>query len=306
MSLKKQWVVKTGMTALLFTPLFAHAYLDERTPIFTPEPPSVSATEMTGSAPNSFEQSKKTGPLVGATLPQGIPLPPIAITTPSAVGVGAGGDFSNPKWAEAYRSIDGDMPLADALISLYFPVFNSAVEINAEPFMLNKKVFVTKGLSRKELAHSIGVQLNAHIRHQGNEVTVVTFGDPTVDYITAAPAPRHSPPITTVAPSVNLGVEVDIVEVETMPILDTKTWLVKEGDMLSTSMLKWSKEWGWRLIWQASVDYRIAADIRIVDSYLGGVEKILSAYGNAPQPLWGDWNESQKVLVVSEPSYNPN
>ena len=74
--------------------------------------------------------------------------------------------------------------------------------------------------------------------------------------------------------------------------------------MLSGSMEEWAKQWGWRLVWKVSNDFRIASPVEINDDFLGGIEKVLEAYRTTNNPLWGDAHEAQKLLVITSPNNN--
>jgi len=176
------------------------------------------------------------------------------------------------------------MPLADALIAQVVPVVSRAIEMNGPAELLGAQVTVPQGMNRRETlkqmarAHHLGIMLQGGVVSLASGNTPGQFG--------SKPANLESNQIT--APAT--------------PVKVTKVWHIDQGQMLSTAMLDWATQWNWKLIWKADIDFRIAAPVTLEDNFLEGVGQMLDAYKNGDRPLWGDWNETQKVLVISEPS----
>ena len=272
--MKKALRYHVGASLLIggLAPMAASAFVDERTP---PAPPA----PVVQAAP-------------AAPVREPVPLPavepaPVSDVAPVAQGLqhGVAGDLSSPAWATPYPGPYGKMPLADALIAQVVPVVGKAIELNGAPELLNKRVTLIKGASRIETLRAMATTEKLGVMIQGNLVSLAGADTPRL------PAAQ----ISTSLPSNMAHLPTELVPV-------TKPWHLAAGSMLSTSMLDWANKWGWKLIWKADVDYRIAADINIEADFLDGVGRVLDAYKTGDRPLWGDWNDEQKVLVIREPS----
>lgn len=264
------------MIAGCFLPVSAYAFVDERTPA-PPAPPEIVAPTLLVPA--------ATPPEAPAVIPGVTETASPVFTSPVAEALQSGvrGDLSAPAWQAAYPGPYGQMPLADALIAQVVPVVGTAIELNGDPALLNTSVVVGQGASRQSTLESLASNHGLTIFLQGTRVTVASGKTPSQGEILAQAGPATPEPV---AP----------------PPEPTKVWHIPKGSMLSTAILEWANEWGWELIWRADVDYRIAADIRLDATFLDGVGKVLEAYRAGNRPLWGDWNDEQKVLVIREPN----
>lgn len=233
------------------------------------------------------ERSKPASPSVevaetAAALAVEVPAP-VAPVAPKAVAValqaGVTGDVTGKAWQMPYPGPYGVMPLADALIAQVVPVVGKTIELNGSVELLSKKVNVIKGANRIDTLRNMATNEGLGIVIQGNLVSLSGSG-----------APRLA----------QAGVHTSQMPAEVVKV--TKTWHIDTGSMLSTAMLEWAGQWGWKLIWKADVDYRISAPITLDGDFLENVSTVLDAYRGSDRPLWGDWNEQQRVLVIREPS----
>lgn len=296
MDKRKQHKVSTRVAIIAIgLPLSAHAFIDERTQQKTPEPTALVVEEVVSTPPAPIKAPIM--PVVSETVaPQ--PVPPQAVS----VQAGVRGDFSDKVWQTAYPGPYGQMELADALIAQVVPAVGGAISLSGPQDLLSKKVNVPQGLNRIDTLGHMAQEHQLGIVIQGKTVSLMGA--------TSAHNPSNHVPIivseTTVATAVDTAVATvdttggEPVTVTTAP--QTKTWDIPVGMMLSTAMLHWAEQWGWTLIWQADIDYRIAAPIHIEANFLDGVSQVLAAYRQAHRPLWGDWQEQQKILVIREPS----
>jgi len=292
-SMKSRLLRPTRLAAMLLgaapllVPGVALALVDERTPpappapivATTPQPAPVAAKHI-GHAPTHREAPASVVPSVIPAKPA----PAHSVFTPQAVPFQAGvrGDVHQSAWQGRYPGPYGSMPLAAALIAQIRPVVGRAIEINGPEGLLAHPVFVEKGKSRIETLRQMAMAADVGILIQGNAVSLASAG---------TPGPSHLDGRIQTQPVASAE-----------PLVVKKDWDLKVGAMLSTELMQWAQDWGWRVVWKANVDYRIAAPIHVHDTFLGGVGQVLDAYKNGNRPLWGDFNKAQKVLVIREPS----
>lgn len=299
-------------------PLAAHSFVDERTPAPAPSAAPIKHVVPASAAMPEHKNTMPAGHSTTAASASALPLaanglshqPQMTTTTTERINLThphmapqiasqdaiVTGDLSSAVWQSPYPGPFGKMPLSNALIAQIAPAVGGAIQLNGSDALLDRHVIVPQGLSRADTLREASKQSNININVTGKKVT---FSEAATS-IAGTPAPVASVASRHVATAVIPGVTEQVAQPQPIPE-PKKTWHLKEGDMLSTAMMEWSKEWGWTLIWNASVDYRIAAPITINETFLGGMGKILSAYKRAQRPLWGDWNEQQKVLVINEP-----
>lgn len=256
-------------------PMAAHAFLDERTP--APPPPAPVA---------------QVAPAVIAPTLIAPVAPPAAPAAPAATA-SVTGDFTNTAWASAYPGPFGSMPLADALIAQVVPVVGGAIELDGPPELLTRQVVVPTGATRRATLQAVADGHALSINITGNKVTLAS------NQSSVLPVSQAGAVATVVAAGAQAQPDLPPPE----PVM---SWQIPKGTMLSTAMLEWANKWGWELIWKADVDYRIAADISMNETFLNGVGKVLEAYRAGNRPLWGDWNDDQKVLVIREPNNRDN
>ena len=294
-------------------PMAAGAFVDERTP---PPAPVI-------------QTPPPVAPIVPFSIP-GVKSKPVvaAATVNSAAPAGVTGDITDSAWNTPYPGPYGQMPLADALIAQVVPVVGKAIELSGSPELLTRRVNLVNGSNRLDTLKTMASGEGIGIAINGTTVTLTgsgapiqnnTFPKPVMPATTVAAVPAVVPASTTppaVIPAVTSNPLPVVSGTVTTPIGGTvttpiaiakpmkaiKTWQLQSGTMLSTAMLDWADKWGWKLIWKAEVDYRIAAPITIDGDFLDAVGQVLDAYKAADRPLWGDWNDEQKVLVVREPS----
>lgn len=299
-----------GASLIMLAPIASHGFIDERTakPVTPTFVPAVQAP-VQQVAPVAAQQQKAIEPVVRhkedmpvsstitiqeQTVDAGssnVPAPQRTNAQPS-FSPGVMGDINAPVWSEPYPGPYGKMPLADALIAQIVPAVGGAIELNAQPSLLGKTVVVPHGANRISTLSQLAKTENIGVMIAGNTVSLAS---PEM----AAVAPAFMGGSNTVVP----GVDVTNSQMsQTQPLRATKSFSASKGTMLSSALLEWAKQWGWDLVWKADVDYRIAAPINLNDDFLGVAASLLDAYRDSNRPLWGDWNESQKVLVIREPS----
>lgn len=257
-------------SVMTLAPFAAGAFVDERTP--PPPPAPVVAPVLQPTAVPTLEPAVVPGLNAGPSAP--------AIPAAVAFEPGVMVDVMRPEWHTPYPGPYGQMPLADALIAQVVPVVGKAIELNGPPELLNKRVTLVKGADRITTLKNMANAERLGIFVQGELVTLAS----------------GNTPLPASAGAATFGGGHQVAE----PLKITKTWHIEPGTMLSTAMLDWASQWDWKLIWQADVDYRIAARINVDGDFLDAVGEVLDAYKRADRPLWGDWNEDQRLLVIRE------
>ena len=287
----------------LTIPTAAHAFVDERSKPELDESEAAWAQMSLGKAkpPAPAAASKLATIDAGQTSaantePTPISLPAAIALSPTAAAYGAYGDFSRPMWQTKYPGPYGKMNLSDALIAQIVPVAGAAIELGGAADLLDRKVVIGKGMNRKETLQNMAEQAQVSVKVEGTLVTISTEPAPTQ----AAPALATLDPAAQKKPRTNLA-DVSI-PVPVAPAKESKTWKIDPGTMLSVAVLSWADQWGWKVVWQASIDYRIEAPIAITGDFLDGISEIIDAYRTSNRPLWGDWNDAQRVLVIREPN----
>ena len=79
-----------------------------------------------------------------------------------------------------------------------------------------------------------------------------------------------------------------------------KIWALDPKLSLRENVIKWGKEAGWRVVWDAA-DYPIIAPANfygVFDSPTGPLAKLISAYDNSDQPLIASLTTMDKVVYV--------
>lgn len=304
--------------------------------VVTPGAPAISTPELaipvpTAPAPNKpVSEDIKIRETIRVT--EKIEEVPLATQTPqSQTPVSVSGVVSNvsvdngdkPIWKTMYPGPYGEMPLADALIAQIVPTVGAAIELNGPLALMTKKVVVPKGQDRISTLNALASKSGLNISLSGTTVTasgsgaqmpaqIVAQSTPiaplAAESISTSTAASASDPVSTIrvtevtvkgTESINGGAPQPIV-----PAVHhiTKQWKIAQGEMLSVSIQKWAEQWNWKLIWKADVDFRMVAPLTLDTDFLDGVGQILDAYRFGDRPLWGDWNELQRILVVREPS----
>lgn len=283
---KRHYLLITLLAGALM-PFTASAFIDER----TPPPPKASFTP---AGQSSASAASSTPSVQAASAPALFGVSDEAAASNFSPGVM--GDFNNQVWQTIYPGPFGMMPLADALIAQIVPVVGQAIEINASPEVLERRVLVPRDKNRLDTLREMAVAHTVGIHIEGNQVSIATPWGATEKIAEStntegqevvaisAPGTATTDGVTSPAPRLS------------------KTWRIEPGGMLSSALLDWAEQWGWQLVWKADVDYRIVAPIELNVDFLGGVEQVLNAYRQANRPLLGDWNDTQKVLVVREPT----
>lgn len=223
------------------------------------------------------------------------------------------GELSAPAWHEPYPGPFGQMTIASALIAQAVPVVGGSVQFAGPIDLLSRTTYVGQGPDRLVVLQNSVKTANVAVTIKGHVLTLSSTGEPPKAQVSApmAAAPTASTaakpgtkilPGITIPPAKTASVS-DLVR-NAQPVALRKTWNLSSGSMLSSEMSAWAKQWGWNLVWNAEMDYRIATPVTINDTFLGGVQQILNAYRHSDRPLWGDFNDKQKVLVISEPATN--
>lgn len=276
MNKQKQYRAGTRLAIIaLGLPLSAQAFVDERSVPKLPDPPALVVTER-------------------VQAPAPAPAPALASTNQVAppIQTGVRGDLSSAVWQAAYPGPYGRMALADALIAQIVPAVGKAISLSGAPELLSQFVVVPQGLNRVDTLNHVANALQIGVELHGTTVTLIRAGQAPV-----APSVRSQPTQESVTATSALAVTI----VESNSGAQKKSWNIPIGTMLSVAMRQWAEKWGWTLIWNADVDYRIAAPIHIQADFIEGVTQVLDAYRRSDRPLWGDWQEQQKILVVREP-----
>jgi len=250
------------------TPIsMVHAFVDERTSAASP----MMAVE---SAPTS-NASELSGVQLFA-----VPDTADAGLTPR-VPKAVQADLSDSAWKQTYPGPFGQMRLADVLIAHIVPVVGQAITFHGTLSLLDKKIEIAKRepISRIDSLIRIAQLHHIDMTVQGTTVALSETGKGSV------------------MPTAALS--------DTTAQVGERTWRIDSGVMLSSAMMDWAKQWGWVLIWQADVDYRVAAPIVLTGDFLDTVGQVLDAYKVSARPLWGDFNREQRVLVVREPIAEP-
>lgn len=286
-------------------PWSAHAFIDERSKpkqddsaaaweqLGVSKKPSAAAA--TKSSTDNGSQAKKEGRLATISTESATTVSPASIQLSSAApSYGVSGDFSQPMWQTKYPGPYGKMNLSDALIAQIVPVAGAAIELSGQPDLLDKKVVVGKGLNRKDTLQDMAEQASVSVTVNGTIVSI--SAEPVVSTATARTAETSH--------KAKSGFADASIPVQVAPPAkpkESKTWKIDPGTMLSTAVMIWADQWGWKVVWQAQIDYRIEAPISLSGDFLDGISEVIEAYQSSNRPLWGDWNDTQKVLVIREP-----
>ena len=202
------------------------------------------------------------------------------------------GDLSAPAWDEAYPGPFGQMSIASALIAQVVPVVGGTVQFAGPADLLSRTTYVSHGATRLDVLQTAVKTANVAVDLKGNVITLSSTGEAPV----SAATPAQALPAASATPE-----QMAQMAQSAEPVAIKKIWNLTPGAMLSSELTAWAKQWGWNLVWNADMDYRIATPVTINDTFLGGVQQILDAYRDSERPLWGDFNDKQQVLVISEP-----
>lgn len=317
------------LAMLPLMPMSAQAFIDERTvqaqpgqqpapghPVTYPIPQPASTQAVTPYPSTLAPMSPYGAPSHGFAPEQAQPAARL-------IYPGFTGDMSHPAWSAAYPGPNGRMALSDALIAQIVPVLGTAIELDGSAEVFTRNVVVAEGLSRAQTIQKLATDYGLAIALVGNGVAVVDVAEANRMAVAQELAQTRQPVAGSIEPGrtqagglahashpLNLSFRDGVMHERIDPALQAAakqaepvmSWTIERGTMLSTSMLEWAKKWGWELIWKADVDYRISADIHLQDTFLGAVGDVLEAYSSSNRPLWGDWNDEQKVLVIHEPN----
>lgn len=304
----KTFTVLKCATALLAigATSISHAYIDERTPqpaknaapslvvetevkAEQPAPPTAQqrATRPTLTADDGF---KEVAPSTTAA-----PQPNAAnskLSRQDQDQVGISGDFSSLKWVERPVVTDKPVALSEALLTLYFPITNQVVELNIEPYLLQKKVSLKGGVTRKEILEDIAKQTQSHIHYENNIITLNTLGvSEQTDIVYDAGLKGEVAMIDTTIGS----------SVPSQAQLRGKSWQASAGSTLRQTVEQWSRSEGWQLRWEAQgLDYPVVANFSVNGQYIDAISQTFELYENAQRPFKVDIYPTQKLTVVME------
>lgn len=206
--------------------------------------------------------------------------------------VGISGDFSSLKWAERPVVTDKPVALSEALLTLHFPVTNQVVELNIEPYLLQKKVSLKGGVTRKEILEDIAKQTQSHIYYENNIITLNTLGvGEQTDIVYDAGLKGEVAMIDTTIGS----------SVPSQTQFRGKSWQANAGSTLRQTVEQWSRSEGWQLRWEAQdLDYPIVANFSVNGQYIDAISQTFELYENAQRPFKVDIYPTQKLTVVME------
>lgn len=79
-----------------------------------------------------------------------------------------------------------------------------------------------------------------------------------------------------------------------------RLWVAEPGQTARTMMEAWSKEAGWTLIWQASVDRKVTVGAGVYGRFEDAVTTVFNAGFPGPPALTPRFYTSNKVLRISQ------
>lgn len=215
------------------------------------------------------------------------------------------GEFTHTGWTKAHEITSPTMPLASALISLFYPILLAPVELNSQPDLLERMVSLSPTMTRKEAIDSISSQLNLQIKHLANIVTieemvnVVPTNAPTSMAVSAINSAVDTS-VVTMASSTPSEPSLNSAPVETASLTG---WSLHLGEMLSESLERYAKSQKIHVIWDSDVDYKIAFPFSIDEGEtLRTIQAVFALYEDASMPLQHIWYSRQQLLIVKDAS----
>lgn len=79
-----------------------------------------------------------------------------------------------------------------------------------------------------------------------------------------------------------------------------EVWTARQGETLRQSLGRWSKEAGFRLVWDTRINYSMVANVSFEGSYITSASKLIEAYEESASPLTVDFYPSQSLTLVKE------
>ena len=218
------------------------------------------------------------------------------------------GDFNASGWSEKHGISQPNLALADALISIYYPVLKQPIEFDSRSALLTKSVTLSPSLTRKEALDSITAQLGVGVAHDGSVVTIME-----VDAFTLASAGdvshaagQASKVVEAIdAVAVNEVTEVDVTTVTAATAPSASSWRLTEGHMLSDLLDEYANANNISVMWDAQVDYKIAVPFTMDEGKaLQNIKNVLALYDASTMPLQHVWYGKQNLLIIKDsPSY---
>lgn len=318
----RTFIVLKYATALLAigATSITYAYIDERTPkpaknaapslvvdteveVKVKQPPSTSPSKAKQNVPSAPPASQQRATKPASTTDGGVKQEITPVAAPASKlnatnklsgqdQVGISGDFSNLKWVERPIVTDKPVALSEALVTLHFPVTNQVVELNIEPYLLQKKVSLKGGVTRKEILEDIAKQTQSHIYYENNIITLNTLG--VSEQVNVA---------------YNSGLKGEVAMIDTtigssIPSQAQprgKSWQASAGSTLRQTVEQWSRSEGWQLRWEAQgLDYPVVANFSVNGQYIDAISQTFELYENAQRPFKVDIYPTQKLTVVME------
>lgn len=83
------------------------------------------------------------------------------------------------------------------------------------------------------------------------------------------------------------------------PFIDAASeWAVHSGETLSQLLHRWSDDAGYKIVYQANVDYVLQADVVIRGTFSEAAGQVIESFANASPPITADYYLGNKVIVV--------
>lgn len=285
MSKHLKLTVKTSLLLVLsVSASVSHAFIDERTPPMQTQQATFSQPTLSVSAPVAPAPSVQQPTSMATVTPA--PAPKATVTTSSDTAKAAS---SKATMSDPHNINQDRIPLADALISLYFPVVNEAVELDAVSALLDQKVSIQKGTSRTQAVNSIESQLGVEVSLNGSTVTVKDQRGPvaTASYdevaVTEIIAHEHQEPASYGEP------------------IGASAWSLRSGEMLSDELKTYTQDNDIKLIWDAQVDYKISVPFAMnKGTPLANIQAVLALYDKSSMPLQHVWYNKQNLILIKD------
>lgn len=243
--------------------------------------------------------------------------------------IGISGDFTHKKWKDVSSVKGGEVALAEALILLHHPVINQVVQLNVEPYLLDKRIKLKSGLSRQAQLEDIAKQLGGHIHFGGSVVTfnmiepIVAAGGATVQrehrsvpnqtyraQLNDKELPTAKGSVTALPPSeVTEGAQtpaIKTVEVTPPPAPKPRApaFSLQANQMLSNLAEHYANKTHLNIIWDADIDYKIAVGFDVDEGdAVKNIQTVLNLYKGGPRPLISTFYERQSLLVIQSTLY---
>lgn len=85
------------------------------------------------------------------------------------------------------------------------------------------------------------------------------------------------------------------------PPVKVPVWVAPEGAQLRAVLNAWAEESGWKLVWNTEYGYTLRASVEFEGTFEKASEALIEAFANAKPPIFADFNEGNRVIVVSTP-----